>query len=403
MKTKKTSVPNVYRDENNRILYYLTLGTDQLTGKRIQKRSYKDANGYPFRTLREAQAEATRVKNEYFKQNGYSDYTITYDVFMNQVYLPFYQSDVKPQTYETRESAIRLAIERFHGKKLRDVTVRDAENYRIWLLNESGFSQSYASMVYNTFRKSLNYAVKLGYLSTNEAMKTDAISKTKAKVAYWTKAEFEKVVSTFYLPDYYEHMSFIMIWLYFMSGIRVSEGLALTWNDVDLRQKTLTISHSLNRQKAGNYDLYGDTKTENGHRKIALDDDTIRFLTDWHKVQLEHGANQLVMSTNDKPLYRSTVQRIIRRHAKVAGVKSIQGKGLRHSAVSFLINEFNADVLVVSRRLGHSDPSITLKHYSHLWPVNDGQITKLMTGNVHVQFAEKKQIHFNGNQHIHVS
>lgn len=30
------------------------------------------------------------------------------------------------------------------------------------------------------------------------------------------------------------------------------------------------------------------------------------------------------------------------------------------------INEFNADVVVVSRRLGHSSPEITLKHDAYL-------------------------------------
>lgn len=43
---------------------------------------------------------------------------------------------------------------------------------------------------------------------------------------------------------------------------------------------------------------------------------------------------------------------------------------------SKLINEFNADVLVVSRRLGHSSPAITLKHYAHLWSRNDEHLQK---------------------------
>lgn len=62
------------------------------------------------------------------------------------------------------------------------------------------------------------------------------------------------------------------------------------------------------------------------------------------------------------------------------------------------INEFNADVLVVSRRLGHSSPEITLKHYAHLWSRNDEPFAEKMKGNVKLNFSKETYIDFNGNQ-----
>ena len=142
------------------------------------------------------------------------------------------------------------------------------------------------------------------------------------------------------------------------------------------------------------------TKTENGMRTISLDDDTVRFLAKWKKVQKDYGVENFVLSYTDLPLYRSTVQRIIGRYAKLANVPVIQGKGLRHSHVSYLINEFNANILVVSQRLGHFSPDITLKHYAHLWSRNDEGLAELMTGNVQFTLAKKSMIVFNGNQAI---
>lgn len=205
---------------------------------------------------------------------------------------------------------------------------------------------------------------------------------------------------TFGGGDYYEHMSFIMIWVYFMTGIRVSEGLALTWKDINFNSKQLSITHSLTRLNADDVKVFGDLKTISSERIISLDDDTIALLKDWKTIQKAHGAHSLVMSYNDKPLYRSTVARIIKRHAQLAHVPVIEGKELRHSHVSYLINEFNADVLIVSKRLGHSDPSISLKHYGHLWHTNDQQLTDKMTGNIQINTAKSKLVHFNGNQHI---
>lgn len=78
----------------------------------------------------------------------------------------------------------------------------------------------------------------------------------------------------------------------------------------------------------------------------------------------------------------------------------IQAKGLRHSHVSYLINEFNADVLTVSRRLGHSGPEITLKYYAHLWSCNDEPLAEKMSGNLKIKFAKNSLVKFNGNQSV---
>ena len=150
--------------------------------------------------------------------------------------------------------------------------------------------------------------------------------------------------------------------------------------------------------------FYSETlhKTESGLRIISLDDDTIEVLKSG-KLFKNHGVEQFILSYTDLPLYRSTVQRIIQRYAKLAKVPLIQGKGLRHSHVSYLINEFNADILVVSQRLGHSSPEITLKHYAHLWSRNDEGIAEQMTGNIKFTCATKSKVaNFNGNQAVKI-
>ena len=82
------------------------------------------------------------------------------------------------------------------------------------------------------------------------------------------------------------------------------------------------------------------------------------------------------MSYDGTPLHRCIVGRIINKHSNLADVHKIQAKGLRHSHASYLINEHNADILVISKRLGHSSPEITLKHYSH----------DMITGNIKIKF-----------------
>ncbi|MCJ7842613.1 site-specific integrase [Lederbergia sp. NSJ-179] len=396
----KTKYKGVYTDNKGNFFYNIELGVDKITGERIQKKSRKNANGEKFKSAREANKEATRIRNEYLSQNGYANYRLTFGDFMDLFFLPYYQSSVEEDTWASRKHAFELIKERFSDKRLREIDVRDCESFRTWLLNETGYSQNYSALLYGGFRQALEYAVNLEFLEKNISKKTKAIPKAKSVVGFWTKEEFEKVISMIYTHNFYEHMCFVAIWLYYMTGVRVSEGLALYWNDVDFDKKKLRVHHTLQMKSKKDFKRKPYTKTEDGIRTISLDDDTLAILQNWKQVQSEHGIDNFILSYTGLPVHRSTIHRIVQRYAKIAKVTVIQAKGLRHSHVSYLINEFNADVLVVSRRLGHSSPEITLKHYAHLWSRNDEPLAEKMAGNIKFNFSKETYMDFNGNQDI---
>lgn len=50
---------------------------------------------------------------------------------------------------------------------------------------------------------------------------------------------------------------------------------------------------------------------------------------------------------------------------KEAGLPKIRFHDLRHTAATLMLNN-GVDILVASRRLGHSKPSVTLDVYGHL-------------------------------------
>ncbi|MDC6269272.1 site-specific integrase [Lysinibacillus fusiformis] len=202
------------------------------------------------------------------------------------------------------------------------------------------FSQNYSRMVFGMLSQILDKAVSLGMIKTNRARQVGTVPKKKVKVEFWTKEEFQKVLSTFNLDDYYEHYSFVIIWLYFMTGLRVNEATALRWKeDIDLVNGTLTVNQSLRLKNKNDWSL-GPTKTKAGLRTIAIDTDTISILNRWKTKQEQFRKIDFVISYNGNPTWKSTIARIIKRHAKLAGVKVIQAKGLKHSHASFLINEY---------------------------------------------------------------
>ena len=404
----KTKYSGVRTDKQGRFFYETELGTDRISGKRIRKKGRTSQNGKPFSSAYEAYKELTRIKREYHKAQGYANYNMTYQQFMDTVYIPAYKTDVEESTFSVREKTLEKIRDRFASITLRSLSIEDVQNFRTWLLTSqadggAGYAQSYASLVFGMFRKSLDKAVEMQYLEYNISKKVKAIPKGKSIVPYWTKQEFEKIVKQIYLGDFYEHLNFVMLWVYYMTGVRVNEGASLWWSDIDFDKKRMRVHHMLVLKSKSNWKRNAYTKTEDGKRTIALDDDSLSILKEWKKRQQAVGFgndDDFIFSYDGLPMVKSTIARIITRYAKLAGVRKIQAKGLRHSHASYLINEFNVSVLVLSQRMGHSSPEITLKHYSHMWSGADSAIAEEMSGNIKIETADKTKVKFAGNQAV---
>ncbi|MGX7417862.1 tyrosine-type recombinase/integrase [Carnobacterium gallinarum] len=398
----KTKYAGVYVDNNGQFYYEAELGIDRITGKRLRKKGRKNQQGKKFTTAIQTYKELIRIKNDCLSTNGYANYNMTYGQFMDKVYIPAYKTDVEKSTFSVREKTLENIRDRFSLLPLRSITIEDVQNYRTWLLSEdgAGYSQSYASLVFGMFRKSLEMAVDMQYLELNISKKVKAIAKGKSNVSFWTKTDFEKVIATICLDDFYEHLCFVMLWVYFMTGVRVNEGTALWWENIDFKNKRLQVHHMLIIERKEVWERKNYTKTLDGKRMITLDDDTLEVLAIWKKRQENMGIHDFIFSYDGCPMIKSTIANIIKRYAKLANVQSIQAKGLRHSHASYLINEFNVSVLILSKRMGHSSPEITLKHYSHMWSGIDEVIAQEMTGNIEIKTASQTAINFSGNQAI---
>lgn len=75
------------------------------------------------------------------------------------------------------------------------------------------------------------------------------------------------------------------------------------------------------------------------------------------------------------PLATSTIHRVFTQGIKDSGVKKIRVHDLRHSHATNLINK-GANIVAVSKRLGHSDTSMTLRVYTHLLEETEEELLK---------------------------
>lgn len=222
--------------------------------------------------------------------------------------------------------------------------------------------------------------------------------KGKEKVDFWTKEEFEKVISTFDIADYHEHFSFITIWLLFMTGLRFGEAQALEWDsDLDFQNQTLTVNKSMHYKNANEFYLT-EPKTKASNRVIALDDDTIKFLNAWKNLQDKNIPSKYVLSYNGLPTNKSATYHIIDKHSRLAGVHKIKTHALRHSHASLLIS-MGENALVVRDRLGHEDIQTTLGTYGHLYPNTNKEVAERLSNMISIPKNRAKR-KLTGNQYV---
>ncbi len=160
------------------------------------------------------------------------------------------------------------------------------------------------------------------------------------------------------------------------TGLRSEEAYALKWSDVQLHDGQLFVRRSLSwarkpDEKGRVRPKFYEPKTRAGYRTMPLPAGLVAALKVW-KLQSPKSEHDLVFCRADgQPLHRSNVLRqglypALRR----AELRGANIKTLRHSYASGLIAS-GAPITEVQHRLGHSNPAVTLKVYSHWFPDAD--------------------------------
>jgi integrase len=163
------------------------------------------------------------------------------------------------------------------------------------------------------------------------------------------------------------------------SGCRRGEMLALAWLHVDLDGAMLRVERSLEESDAGGL-RFKAPKTKHGRRSISLPASVVDVLRAHRKRQLEQRfALGLGKIPDDALLFSNLEGEALRPHTvssewsqvmRARKLPLVSLHALRHTHASALIAA-KLDVVAVSRRLGHANPTVTLNIYSHLFENKD--------------------------------
>ena len=155
------------------------------------------------------------------------------------------------------------------------------------------------------------------------------------------------------------------------TGLRTGELVDLKWDDIDFKNKTLTISRTMEyRYKVGKWRIE-PPKSESGYRTVPLTDEAIRIL----KAQKEKNskikvipmewADQVFLYRKGEPVKNSTYDAALFKICDKVGIKRFSMHVLRNTFATRCI-EAGMMQKTLQKILGHSNIGITMNLYVHI-------------------------------------
>ena len=275
---------------------------------------------------------------------------------------------LKERSIMTKRTLIETKILPYFGdKQMDEITAVDIIKWQNALLNQE-YKPTYLRMIQNQLTALFNHAERFYDLKDNPCKKVDKMGRANAKeLNFWTKDEFEVFIQCFTEEEEMYRIIFLML---FWLGCRVGELLALTSEDIDFENGTVSISKTYFRRNKTDY--ITAPKTESSNRKITIP----QFLQKEIKQILDR-QYELMSVERIFPITDRAIQKKMKQKTEQAKLKPIRVHDLRHSHIALLI-EKGMQPLVIAQRVGHDSVNTTMNIYGHLYPNKQKQVADLL-------------------------
>lgn len=258
-----------------------------------------------------------------------------------------YYQTIKPATIEGYDVVFSHLLKKLDRNM--NVKAVDTRLLNIFFNDFKDMKTSTVNLFRSRLKRFFDFLISIDVIQKNPVSATIIPKKEEVEEdkKYLTKDEVDKLLE--YTKERHSEC-YDAIRLLLSTGMRIGELSALTFEDVDFKNKKLKI----NKQK----DAYGEVstpKTKNSNRVIDLTDKSIELLK---KRQKNNGT--YVFNGN----IRAKLKFFFHNTSKELGFKC-SAHMLRHTHVSVLA-ELGVDIKSIMERLGHKDVETTLNIYTHV-------------------------------------
>lgn len=324
-----------------------------------QDKRHQKSAGY-FDRRKDAVATAERVRDELQEQLNPDLTEITLADYYQRWYQLYKEQGITRITQNRYKVIGNVLTKYFNKKKLKDVRKSDYQAFINW------YGADHARDSVNK----LNGAVKkmVSFALDDEIIRKDFTSNIQviANKDRERKVEYLNQKETAVLMDAVkdgldpDHPVKYMILTALLTGMRKSEIQALTWNDLDFLHSTININKSWDEiEKA-----FKATKTLSSRRVIPVNRELLKMLA---SLKANNSTMVFYSPEYDQVPTGNALNKALRliMHQQAIAKQGFHFHSLRHVHVAYLLGK-GVDVYAISKRLGHSDITITLKTYSYL-------------------------------------
>ncbi len=279
---------------------------------------------------------------------------------------------VKESTYANYymkyEKHIQPALGGLHYEEL----TADKLNSFIGAKIKSGSSPKYVADIAGVIKSVCRFAHKrYGYVDKSENM-TIPKGKVQEK-GMLNKSEQTTLID--YLIDN-PTSSNVGILLSLSTGLRIGELCALTWSDIELEKRIITVSHTVQRIRkidGGTKLVITSPKSDSSVREIPLPEFIVPLLK-----RIRSADNTFLLSKTDKVVEPRTMQYRFKSLLKRLKLSNVAFHSLRHLFATNCI-AIGFDVKTLSEILGHSSVEVTLNRYVHSSMERKAECMKLLS------------------------
>ncbi len=361
----------VYPDGRGGWYFKVTLGSDPLTGRRVQvtKRGYRTAT----EAARERRTLLTKADTGQVRA---SSKVLTVNELLD-LYLDGADADARlsPKTRFDYRNYCDSYIRPFFGsRKVRDITPEVVVAWQRKLMKDGGVKNG-RPLAPNTVRRAraplsgaMKLAVAMGVIAVNPMASAPPPRAQRSIPRHWTPEQAREFLALMEGDRTYP------IWAFLLgSGLRIGELVSLRWSNVDLERRQV---HVVDFVTGLGYNLVPSSgKSRDAVRTVDLDDGLVRILRTQRKLQAEEGlaAEDYVDSDfvftrpTGGPYHPVNLSKLLGRMTVEVGLPRLTAHGLRHTCATLMLAN-GVPPKVAAERLGHADPTLFTNLYSHVTP-----------------------------------
>lgn len=331
-----------------------------------------------FKTKAEAKDASVKRENEMLQGKNFAKEKIYLADYMRS-WKKLYKDGTVSESVSIRIDMVIRYVENNYNLMLKDIT---SDNYQEYInkLAERLSTESVAK--YHAY---VSGAIK-------HAVRTDVLLKNPCEYVQIkgnNARTFEEESKFLSLDEYYRlydviinsldphYRSKYIILLAMVSGMRLGECLGLTWDNLDRDKCTVKIEKGFDYRKTKEFT---DCKTKSSKRTIVIPKEVMEIL-----YQLPKKQERLFPNITHVAIYKVLTSSLLK-----AGIeRKIRFHSLRHTHASILLSQ-GVQLLTVSKRLGHADPTTTMQTYAHvLKELEESDNKKIM--NILIHGTNKEQ------------